>query len=357
MTTLGQGSDPQRVDLEVLSAAHDSRVAFANHHARQLAEAREKSEMNTATALARQGCRMCCEPGDRGYADSGGRVRPCGPIRTRRGDRRARSPTDVSSAIAVVAERGETLTVLGAGHGRLQGLQGGVAITLRHLDTVEVDVTERTRPGRCRLDLGTGPGGDRPSWSGPAVRVGAGCRRGRLSPRRRTRSSCELRGVQQRPCPFLRHRDARRTVSITASEDDHSDLFWALRGGKGGFGVVTSVTIDLLEMTHVYGGGVYFAAEDAPAVLSAYADWAPSLPGSSTTSIALLRLPPVAVLPDAIRGRHVVHVRFASLESSAAARAQIDDIRGVAQPVLDTVRDLPYGQLGTIHGDPRDPMR
>ena len=119
---------------------------------------------------------------------------------------------------------------------------------------------------------------------------------------------------------------------ITASEDDHADLFWALRGGKGGFGVVTSVTIDLLEMTHVYGGGMYFSAEDAPAVLHAYADWAPSLPGSSTTSIALLRLPPVDVLPEAIRGRHVVHVRFASLEPDVAAQAQVDDIRGVARP-------------------------
>ena len=143
---------------------------------------------------------------------------------------------------------------------------------------------------------------------------------------------------------------------ITASHDDHADLFWALRGGKGGFGVVTSVTIELLELTHVYAGGVYFAAKDAPAVLNAYAHWAPSLPGSSTASIALLRLPPADALPEAIRGRHVVHVRFASVDPGAAARGLIDEIRGVAQPVFDTVSDLPYGQLGTIHGDPRDPM-
>ncbi len=109
-------------------------------------------------------------------------------------------------------------------------------------------------------------------------------------------------------------------------------------------------------MTHLYGGGVHFSAEDAPAVLHAYADWAPSLPESSTTSIALLRLPPTDGLPDAIRGRHVAHVRFASTESGAVAEALIDQIRGVAQPVLDTVGDLPYGQLGTIHADPRVPM-
>ena len=81
-----------------------------------------------------------------------------------------------------------------------------------------------------------------------------------------------------------------------------------------------SVQHDLLEMTHVHGGGLYFSAEDASEVLTSYADWAPSLPGSSTASIALLRLPPVPELPDAIRGRHVVHVRFASLDRGDAAR-------------------------------------
>jgi hypothetical protein len=109
-------------------------------------------------------------------------------------------------------------------------------------------------------------------------------------------------------------------------------------------------------MTQVYGGGVYFSAEDAPAVLGAYGDWATSLAGTSTTSIAMLRLPPADALPDAIRGRHVVHVRFAAMEWSAAARAEIDHIRSVAQPVLDTVGNLPYAQLGSIHSDPREPM-
>jgi hypothetical protein len=51
-----------------------------------------------------------------------------------------------------------------------------------------------------------------------------------------------------------------------------------------------------------------------------------------------------------------VHVRFASIASSAEAQVQINDMRLVAQPLLDTVGNLPYAQLGTIHADPRDPL-
>ena len=267
----------------------------------------------------------------------------------------ARTPEDVPSAIEVVAERGEALTVMGAGHGRLDGLHGGVALTLRHLAGVEVDVTGHSaRVGAgstwdpvlaATLPHGLAP----PCGSAPGVGVVGYLLGGGLGP---LASSVGFSSDHVRSFDVVTPADG----PVTASEYDHPDLFWALRGGKGGFGVVTAVTIDLLEMSRVYGGGVYFAAENAPAVLHAYADWAPSLPGTSTTSIALLRLPPVDLLPDAIRGRHVVHVRFASTEAGATARALIDDIRGVARPVLDTVGDLPYGQLGTVHADPRDPM-
>ena len=310
--------------------------------------------MMTTTALSRAGVSRVLQPGDPGYADAVAGFDlavPYAPDLVID----AQSPRDVSSAIAVLAERGETLTVLGAGHGRLYEAQGGVAINLRQLDAVDVDVAERA----ARVGAGstwepvltaTAPHGlAPPCGSAPAVGVVGYLLGGGLGP---LASSMGFSSDHIRSFDIVTPAEGL----ITASADNHSDLFWALRGGKGGFGVVTSVTIDLLDITHVYGGGLYFSAEDAPAVLNAYAAWAPSLPGSSTTSIALLRLPPADVLPDAIRGRHVAHVRFASIDSSAAAHAQLDDIRRVARPLLDTVGDLPYSQLGTIHADPRDPM-
>ncbi len=95
--------------------------------------------MNTATALSRAGVPRVLVSGDREYADSVAGFDLAVPFAP---DIviDAQSPTDVSSAVAVVAERGETLTVLGSGHGRLHEVHGGVAITLRHLDSVDVDV-------------------------------------------------------------------------------------------------------------------------------------------------------------------------------------------------------------------------
>ena len=69
----------------------------------------------------------------------------------------------------------------------------------------------------------------------------------------------------------------------------------------------------------------------------------------------MLRLPASDVPPDQIRGRQVVHVRFASLDSASAAGPQLGDLRTVARPLLDTVAVLPYAKLGTIHGDPTAP--
>ena len=310
--------------------------------------------MNTTTALRRAGVSSVLEPSDHEYEEASDGFDLAVPfVPDVLID--ARSPADVSSAMAVVAERGETLTVMGVGHGRLHEVHGGVAITLRHLDAVDVNVSERTATVGAGLTwepvlAATTPHGLAPlCGSAPGVGVVGYLLGGGLGP---LASSVGFSSDHVRSFDIVTPADG----FITASADDHADLFWALRGGKGGFGVVTSVTLDLLEMTHVFGGGVYFSAEDAPAVLSAYAEWAPSLVGSSTASIALLRLPPVDVLPEAIRGRHVAHVRFASMESGVAAQGEVDAIRSVAQPVLDTVGNLPYEQLGMIHGDPRDPM-
>jgi len=99
--------------------------------------------MRISTALSRAGVSSVLEPGDHGYADAVGRVRsrvPFAPDVVID----ARSPADVSSGIAVVAEAGGDSHSPGSGHGRLHGVRGGVAITLRHLDFVDVDVAGRS---------------------------------------------------------------------------------------------------------------------------------------------------------------------------------------------------------------------
>lgn len=77
---------------------------------------------------------------------------------------------------------------------------------------------------------------------------------------------------------------------LEVSADQHPDLFWAVRGGGGNFGVVTSFTFELVEFgPDVYGGFVLYAAEDAGDVLRRYRDWAATAPEEVTTILALRR--------------------------------------------------------------------
>ena len=79
---------------------------------------------------------------------------------------------------------------------------------------------------------------------------------------------------------------------IHVTPDEHAELFWGLRGGKATLGIVTAIEIDLLPVTHFYGGALYFDGADASAVAHAWLDWGADLPEHSSTSLAFLQLPP-----------------------------------------------------------------
>lgn len=95
-----------------------------------------------------------------------------------------------------------------------------------------------------------------------------------------------------------------------ATPDEHPDLFFALRGGKGAAGIVTAVEFDLIRLPEFYGGALYFDGEDAPQVISAWRTWAADLPEQANTSFVLLRLPPLDVTPPPLAGRLTIGVRF-----------------------------------------------
>lgn len=267
----------------------------------------------------------------------------------------ADTAADVASTVAVAADQDARLTAIGSGHGRLADVTGGIAVAMQRLRSVEVDAGT----GLARIEAGstwgpvlaaTAPHGLAPlCGSAPGVGVTGYLLGGGLGPLARTYgfSTDRVRSID-----IVTPADGPLTVTV----DSHPDLFWALRGGKGGFGVVTAVTVELLPLTTVFGGGLYFDAADALDVLTTFALWAPALPESSTASIALLRLPARDALPEPIRGRTVVHLRFTSIDTPADAEHQLGTIRGAATPLLDTIGQLPYTKIGTVHGDPAGPM-
>jgi FAD/FMN-containing dehydrogenase len=138
--------------------------------------------------------------------------------------------------------------------------------------------------------------------------------------------------------------------------DTEPELFWALRGGKGNVGVVTSLTFGLLPISRIYGGGIFFRGEDAPALLRAYADWVPGLPDQMCTSIALLRLPPFPELPEPLRGRFVTHLRIAYPGASDEGERLLAPMRQTAEALIDGVGEMSYSALDAVYQDPDHPV-
>ncbi|MER5307677.1 FAD-binding oxidoreductase [Streptomyces sp. NPDC002773] len=140
-----------------------------------------------------------------------------------------------------------------------------------------------------------------------------------------------------------------------ADAEENPDLFWALRGGKGNFGVVTAIEVELMEVSRLYGGGLWFPAESVRDVLHLYRTWAAEAPEEMSSSFFMLDWPDVDGVPDELRGRFALHLRLCYLGDPDEGERLIRPLREVAPTLLDTVADIPYTQVGSIHNDPPTP--
>jgi hypothetical protein len=139
--------------------------------------------------------------------------------------------------------------------------------------------------------------------------------------------------------------------------DSEPELFWAIRGGKGNFGIVTALEFELLPVPSLFGGGLFFAGDDAPALLHRFREWAPTLPEEVGTSIAITRLPDLPELPPPLRGQTVVHLRFAYAGPDHALAEQLLAPMKVAGTILlGYVGPMRTDEMDAIHMDPKDPM-
>lgn len=148
---------------------------------------------------------------------------------------------------------------------------------------------------------------------------------------------------------------------VTASGDllratpfEHVGLFWALRGGGGGFGVVVSMEIELLPYAEVHGGFLLWDISAAPAVLRAWRDWTTGLDRAATTSLRLLRFPALPELPPFLSGRSLVVIDGAVLASDDRAAELLRPLRDLG-PEVDTFARIPATAMLDVHMDPPVP--
>ncbi|WP_203582079.1 FAD-dependent oxidoreductase [Microbacterium hibisci] len=141
---------------------------------------------------------------------------------------------------------------------------------------------------------------------------------------------------------------------VRASADEEPELFWALRGGSGAFGVVVAIEIDLLPVADVFAGMLLWDASRAVEVSHAWAEWTRSAPESATTALRILHLPPLPELPPFLSGRSVVVIDGAIQETDAAASALLEPLRALG-PEVDTFGRMPAPALIGVHMDPPEP--
>ncbi len=134
------------------------------------------------------------------------------------------------------------------------------------------------------------------------------------------------------------------------------DLFWALRGGGGNAVVVSAIEIDLFPLREVFAGTLMWPLERASEVVHAYREWIAGLPDTVTSTVRLMRYPPLPELPDPIRGRQLVVVTLAFTGSESDGNALVAPLRAIRPAHLDTLATIPASALGELAGDPPGPL-
>jgi hypothetical protein len=134
------------------------------------------------------------------------------------------------------------------------------------------------------------------------------------------------------------------------------DLFWALRGGGGGYAVVTALDLALLPQPELYAGLLAFPAEVGAEGVRAYRDWTATLPEEVTSIVRFLRPPARPAVPEAIRERLVLTIAAACIASREEGEKTIAPLREIAEPIVDTFAQIPADRLTTFHVDPAQPV-
>jgi hypothetical protein len=142
---------------------------------------------------------------------------------------------------------------------------------------------------------------------------------------------------------------------VRATADSEPELFWALRGGGGAFGVVTALEIRLVAAPELYAGNLLFPYERARELLHAWREATLTAPDELTLAGRLLQVPDVPGPPPVLRGRAFAVVDVVFLGGERDGAELIAELRAL-EPELDTLAVAGPEALGRVHMDPESPV-
>ena len=257
------------------------------------------------------------------------------------------SVDDVVAAVGFARKHDLLVAVRGGGHngGGLGTCDDGVVIDLSQLKGVDVDPRARTVrvAGGCtwgEVDRATGEHGlATPSGIISTTGVGGLTLGGGLGHLTR---KCGLTIDNLLEAELVLANGER----VRASVGENPDLYWAIRGGGGNFGVVTSFLFRLHDVGTVVGGPTFWSVEQAAEVLSAYREFLPNAPRELNGFFAFHIVPPAPPFPEAIHLRNVCGVVWCYVGSeAAAARAMAPFLDSLPEPLLHGVGPMPHAAL------------
>jgi FAD/FMN-containing dehydrogenase len=143
-------------------------------------------------------------------------------------------------------------------------------------------------------------------------------------------------------------------VHVTRASDP--DLFWALRGGGGDFGIVVRLELALFDAPEMYGGQLLWPVEHAPAVLKSFRDLALVAPRELTMWAHVLHFPPIPDVPEPLRGRSFVNVAATYLGSAQMAEILLWSLRDAAPVEMDLMQAITPSGLDAVAAEPTEPM-
>jgi FAD/FMN-containing dehydrogenase len=256
------------------------------------------------------------------------------------------SAADVAAVLGFARSRGALVAVRGGGHngGGLGVCDDGVVIDLSQINGIEVDAAAGT------------------------VRVGGGCTWNQVD------AATHEVGMAV-PCGIIGTtgvggltlgggighiaRSAGLTIDnlleaemvladgsiVRASADENPELHWAIRGGGGNFGVVTSFLFRMHPVSTIVGGPTFWELDDAAAVMRAYREFLPAAPRELNGWFAFVTVPPVPVFPEELHGRKMAAIVWCHTGSEEDAAAAMAPMLKAVEPTLHAVGPMPFPAL------------
>ena len=267
------------------------------------------------------------------------------------------SAADVSDIVRAAADQGKRVAAQRTGH--LASPLGSLA------DTV---LLRTAGLGGVQIDGDTG-----------SARVGAGALWSELVPAASDQGFGALHGSSLTVCiagytlgggvSFYGRKHGLACNQVTAIElvtaggeqirvhaESEPDLFWALRGGGGSFGVVTAFEFNLVPLREIYAGALFFPAEQASDVLHGWREWTRDVPEEMTSVGRLMNFPPIPEVPDPLRGNSFTVIEAIYCGDPADGEGLVAPLRALGKVGMDTTSVQPPAGIAELHMDPPEPV-